>query len=346
MASIGVIATARSAGDTLAWSSNLLTPALRAAIDTLPTTIRHIAGYHFGWWDQHGQPTTTNGGKRIRPTLVLLAAEATGGDPTTALPAAVAIELIHNFSLLHDDVMDHDPTRRHRPTAWVIFGPGPAILTGDALLTLAYTTLLTSEHPAAHHSMHMLGTAVMDLISGQNTDLTFEERNDVTIAECIKMAHNKTAALLGCACTIGALHGEGSRGQVEHFRTFGEHLGLAFQHIDDLLGIWGNPATTGKPTYSDLRNHKKTLPIVAALTANTPPGHELTTLYHNNQPLTDTNLAYAAQLIDTAGGRTWSQTQAHNLLTQALNELKLAKPKTRPAAELGEVARLTVRRDH
>lgn len=256
------------------------------------------------------------------------------------------MELVHNFSLLHDDVMDGDVARRHRPTAWRVFGPGAAILAGDALLTLASDVLASSGHPAAQQGARMLSAAVLDLLDGQSADVAFEKRADVGLPECLSMAEGKTGALLGCACALAALFGGGSPEQVEHPRGFGQRLGLAFQFVDDLLGIWGDPAVTGKPVYSDLRNRKKSLPVVAALTSGTPAGRELAELYHRDQSLSGTDLAHAAELVSIAGGRTWSQAQADDLLARALRHLRSAAPAARAAGELGALAHLATRRDH
>ncbi|MGH3924256.1 MAG: polyprenyl synthetase family protein, partial [Pseudonocardiaceae bacterium] len=262
---------------------------------------------------------TTTAGKAMRPTLVLLSAQAVSdvaGVAAAAVPAAVAVELAHNFSLLHDDVMDGDVTRRHRPTAWSVFGMNAAILAGDALLTLALDTLAASGHPAAMDGIRMLSAAVQDLVEGQSVDLALERRAEVQLAECERMADQKTGALMRCACAVGASFGGGSPEQIRCLRGFGEHLGLAFQHVDDLLGIWGDPAVTGKPVYSDLRSRKKSLPVVSALTSGTLAGLELATLYHRDQPLSDVDLVHAAELIDIAGGRAWSQVQVDGLLTR------------------------------
>ncbi len=345
MATIEVMTKARSAPEVLAWSRNTLDPALRAAVDSLPAPMRPIVGYHFGWWDENGRTAEHDGGKAIRPAFVLLTATAVGGVPATAVPAAVAVELVHNFSLLHDDVMDGDLTRRHRPTAWSVFGVNAAVLAGTALLTSAFDVLAASGHSVAQEGMRMLGAAVLDLVDGQSADIAFEQRADVDLPECLRMAEGKTGALLGCACALGASFGGGSPEQVEHLRGFGEHLGLAFQLVDDLLGIWGDPAVTGKPVYSDLQDRKKSAPVVAALTSGTPAGRELVALYHRDQPLSGTDLARAAELIDIAGARAWSQAQADELLAQALSHLQSAGPTARAAAELGALARLATRRD-
>jgi geranylgeranyl diphosphate synthase type I len=334
---------ARPAADVLAWGRELVTPALRAAVHTLPSSTRRIAGYHFGWWDDQGRPVTQDAGKALRPTLALLAAHAVGGAATTAMPAAVAVELAHNFSLLHDDVMDGDATRRHRPTAWHVFGVNPAILAGDALLTLAFDVLARSDQPAG---ARLLADAVQRLLDGQSADLAFERRADVDLAECVRMAEGKTAALLGCACALGARFGDGSPARVDALARFGDRLGLAFQVVDDLLGIWGDPGVTGKPAHSDLRSRKKSLPVVAALHGGSTAAAELAGRYDRTDPLSDDDLAHLAGLVERAGGRTWSRGLAAELLTEALAHLTSADPEPLSAAELTEIAHLVTGRDH
>jgi geranylgeranyl diphosphate synthase, type I len=320
-------------------------PVLRSATDTLPSALCHVAGYHLGWWDAQGTPEAADGGKAIRPALTLLAAEAVGGAVEAAVPAATAVELVHNFSLLHDDVMDGDLTRRHRFTAWHVFGANPALLTGNAMLSLAFDILSASNDPTAQQANRTLHETVTALLEGQAADLAFEQRDDVGLAECVRMAQAKTGALLAGACALGARFGGGSRDQIQHLRTFGEKIGLAFQLVDDLLGIWGDPVLTGKPVYSDLRSRKKSLPVVAALSFGTPAGAELADLYRQGPPLTDDQLARAAELVAAAGGRDWCQRQADALFTDALRQLDQAGLPAR-RAELEALARLITRRDH
>ncbi|WP_414639149.1 family 2 encapsulin nanocompartment cargo protein polyprenyl transferase [Actinophytocola sp.] len=334
-----------STEQTLAWSRELVEPALRKAVDTLPASMRRIAGYHLGWWDQHGAQVSTGSGKAIRPALVLLSSAVIGGSPREAVPAAVGVELVHNFSLLHDDVMDGDLTRRHRPTAWSVFGIGSAILAGDALLTLALDVLASSGDPAAATGMRTLSAAVQDLVDGQCADMEFEHRATVDLAECEGMAAGKTAALMGAACALGGTFGRGTPEQVGHLCAFGEQLGLAFQHVDDLLGIWGKPKVTGKPVYSDLRNRKKSLPVVAALNSGSAAGEELAELYARSVPPSNNELPYMADLVDRAGGRAWSRAQAAELMGRAVVRLDELGTST-AAAELADLARLLVHRDH
>lgn len=336
--------TIRTAGEVLAWSRSMVDPALRAAVETLPDSMRLVAGHHFGWWDERGEPTEAAAGKGVRPALTLLSAEAVGADPSVAVPAAAAVELVHSFTLLHDDVMDGDRTRRNRPTTWAVFGVGAAILGGDALLTLAFDVLAASGHPAATRAMQRLSATVQDLVDGQSADIAFEPRADVDLPECLSMAERKTGTLLGGACDLGALFG--NRPALSgHLRVFGERLGLAFQLVDDLLGIWGDAEATGKAVYADLRRRKKSLPVVVALTSDTAAGRELAELYHRDLPLADDELLRAAELIDLAGGRTWCRQKADELLADAVRALRAAAPAERPATELITLADLVTRRN-
>jgi geranylgeranyl diphosphate synthase type I len=323
-------------------------PVLRAAVDRLPESVGRIAGYHFGWRDERGTPVDDRGtgGKSIRPALVLLAAKAVGGTPEQALPAACAAELVHNFSLLHDDVMDRDLTRRHRPASWTVFGSSAAILAGDALLTLAFHILADAERSEVATGMRTLSPVLYDLVDGQCADISFEQRADVDLAECVRMAAGKAGALLGGACSLGAIFGGGEPTQVDRLREFGEHVGLAFQFVDDLLGIWGDPAVTGKAVYSDLVNRKKSLPVVATLTSGTAAGEELADLYFRDGELSGGDLTRAAELIELAGGRAWAEEQSREHLELALSRLRDVGLDQHGAAELGVLARLAVHRDH
>ncbi|MBB5870193.1 geranylgeranyl diphosphate synthase type I [Allocatelliglobosispora scoriae] len=323
----------------IASSRAVVDPALRAAVDTLPGPIRLISGYHLGWWEPDGSECTAGAGKAIRPALALAAAEATGGDPAAAVPAAVAVELVHNFSLLHDDVMDGDATRRHRPTAWRVFGVNSAILAGDALLGLAMD--IVADRPAA---VRNLSRTVQDLLAGQAEDLAFEQRAEVTVAECATMAGQKTGALLGSACSLGALFGGAEPELIPAMQAFGNRLGLAFQHIDDLLGIWGDPALTGKPVHSDLSSRKKSLPVVAALASGTVWATRLRDIYSRSGPLNANDLALAASLVDLAGARRWSQEEADRLFTEAITELEQVCPGD--TTGLAALATLITHRDH
>ncbi|WP_026425024.1 polyprenyl synthetase family protein [Actinokineospora inagensis] len=313
-------------------------PALRQAVDTLPPAMRRIACYHFGWTDEHGDPALTPGGKMVRPVLTLLSARAVGGRLADAVPAAVAVELVHNFSLLHDDIMDGDRTRRHRPSAWAVFGVPAALLAGDALWALALRVL--ADRP---DGVRLLTAALWDLVDGQAADTDFPNRSGVTVAECEAMAAGKTGAVMACACALGALTGGGTPHQVDRMHHMGRQLGLAFQLTDDLLGIWGDPRSTGKPG-TDLVNRRKSLPVVAALNSGTGAGTELARLY--GRPLAGDEIDRAAELVEIAGGRSWARERVAHHLRTARESLGAADPDPEVAAHLTSLAGHLAHREH
>jgi geranylgeranyl diphosphate synthase type I len=227
-----------------------------------------------------------------------------------------------------------------------VFGVNQAILAGDALLALASDVLAASGHPAAMDGIRSLASCVQDLIAGQSSDMAFERRADVDLAECLRMAEGKTGALVGSACSLGAAFGGGDAGQVAGFGGFGERLGLAFQLVDDLLGIWGDEQATGKPAHSDLRNRKKSLPVVAALNSATAAAAELAVIYHSDEPQAPDEPAYVADLLEQTGARAWCQAKADELVTEALRHLASTRPDPCVAAELAALTGLVTHRDH
>ncbi|MGW4437879.1 family 2 encapsulin nanocompartment cargo protein polyprenyl transferase [Streptomyces sp. NPDC004596] len=327
-------------------------PELRAAVESLPGSMRRIARYHFGWEHADGTPAAGNAGKAIRPALVLAAAAALGGPRAgaAAVRAAVAVELTHNFTLLHDDVMDRDATRRHRPTAWTVFGDADAILAGDALQALALRLLAADPHPVSGQAAARLADCVVELCAGQHTDTALERRapEEVTLDEVLAMAEAKTGALLGCACALGALYAGAGEEEVAALDGFGRQAGLAFQLIDDVIGIWGDPLRTGKPAGADLAVRKKSLPVVAALASGTPAGAELAALY--GKPYTEGEdgdggeIARTALAVERAGGRDWAQAEAADRMARAVQELARAVPAPEAAGGLLALAEFVTRR--
>lgn len=345
--SLGMVAR-RSASLILSEAREIVEPAYRCVVDALVPRIRHIAGYHVGWWDPDGRPTC-QAGKAVRPALALACARAAGGRSgqaawQAAARAAVAVELVHDFSLLHDDVMDGALTRRHRPAAWAVFGTGPAILAGDMLLTVAVEQLTAQPDPV--RALRILTGALAELCGGQMADLAFEERSDVRVAECLAMAEGKTGALLGAACQLGALAGGAGQASAGAYHRFGLQLGVAFQLLDDLLGIWGDPAVTGKPAGSDLACRKKSLPVVAALASGTRAGEDLAGLYRRAGALDEQTITHAASLVEAAGGREWALAEAGRRTLAALAALDEAVPEPGGAADLKTLAALITDRDH
>ena len=235
-------------------------------VDKEPVSLHELVAFHLGW--ETGESTAS--GKRIRPLLLLLCCAAAGGDWESALPAASAVEWLHNFSLVHDDIEDNSRSRRGRETLWAKYGIPLALNAGDALFALsrfAAHRLLENGFPPglvldAHRRFDR--TSLL-LTQGQHLDMVFEDRNEVTVEEYLAMIELKTAALIECACATGAaLAGAGSD-QITHYAVFGKSIGLAFQILDDQLGIWGEPQVTGKARGDDILARKKTLPILLGL---------------------------------------------------------------------------------
>jgi geranylgeranyl diphosphate synthase, type I len=319
-------------------------PALQAAIARLDPHCRLVASYHFGWCDPDGRPTAGSSGKAVRPALALLSAEAVGAPPEIGLPGAVAVELVHNFSLLHDDLLDGDLERRHRRTAWSIWGAATAILTGDALLALAHEVLVESDAPRAARATWLLASVTRELTRGQVLDLAFENRTDVTVDECFDMAAAKTGSLLGASSAIGALLAGAPDATVDALRQFGVQFGLAFQLVDDVLGIWGDPAVTGKPVHSDLRSRKKSLPVTFAATAADPDPELLEWLHGEGEP-PESSLRHIADRLEATGARDWALSQARLRMAaadQALSDVDI-KPQAR--TDLIQLAQFVVERD-
>ncbi|WSF32283.1 family 2 encapsulin nanocompartment cargo protein polyprenyl transferase [Streptomyces sp. NBC_01351] len=322
-------------------------PQLRRTVESLPGSMRRVAMYHFGWEHADGTPAAGNTGKAIRPALVLAAAQALRGpggqvDDAAVRAAAVAVELAHNFTLLHDDVIDRDVQRRGRDTAWTVFGIPDAIITGDAMMALALRLLAEDPHPASAEASARLTACVIELCAGQQADCAFEQRAQVSLDECLTMATAKTGALLGCACALGALYAGAGPEEVEAMDAFGREAGLAFQLIDDLIGIWGDPGHTGKPAGADLIARKKSLPVVAALTSGTAAGEELAALYAG--PMTGDDVRRAAEAVDRAGGRDWAQAHAADRMGRAVQQLSRAVPDLGAAGGLLALAEFVTRR--
>ncbi|MFG1943161.1 polyprenyl synthetase family protein [Nonomuraea sp. NPDC048826] len=302
----------------------LFEPALREAVSVLHPWSARMAGFTLGWADADGRPYEGNAGKSVRPAIALLCAEAAGADPGSAVPAAVAVELVHAFSLVHDDIIDHDEQRRHRPALWKVYGTGPALLAGDALLALAVAQLARSGE-----AMTYLSSALVELVQGQTADMAFEGRpwrgpGAVTADEYTEMTLGKTGGLLGAAAATGVILG-GRADLAARMWQMGRELGVAFQLADDILGIWGDPTVTGKPADSDLRRGKKTYPVLAALATDSVAARELATLLSTGAT-DDRSVRRAARLVEEAGGRAEAETLADRYLSSALDTMNACLP--------------------
>ena len=326
-------------------AKELVMPALRKAVGRLDPRMALIAGYQLNWNDEHGVPIAHPGGKALRPTLAVISAEAAGGTAADGVPGAVAVELVHNFSLLHDDLMDRDLERRHRPTGWRVFGDGQAILAGNAMLTAAFEALLADGERGAR-AMPCLTQAVQQLISGQSDDLAFEQTPRVLLDDVLRMEAAKTGALLACSASIGAVAVDAPRRVAAGLAAYGAELGMAFQLVDDILGIDGDPSITGKSASSDVRSGKRSAPVVAALNSGTDAGRELSALLADGPPNSEAQVQRATRLIVEAGGLDWAAREADDRLTRALHHLDALTLPSPTFNELVTLARYVVARDH
>jgi len=338
--------------DVLQRSRRAVEPAMRAAVERLAPEVRRVVSYHMGWTDRDGEPVEAPGGKWIRPALAVLGAEAAWAEPETGVPGGVAVELVHNFSLIHDDIIDSDTERHHRLTVWSAFGVGPAIVAGDAMQVLAHQVLLEASPRHGAAASGELAEATAAMIAGQADDIAFERRRAVSVEQCTAMSAAKTGALLGCAASIGAVLAGAPEATVGALRDYGRHLGLAFQAIDDLLGIWGDPAVTGKPAGSDLRQRKKSMPIVSALAAGGPEADELRQLVLGPTdssdplpPLGPEETARAAYLVEACGGKEWTAVRAKANLDAALGALERVRLSAIPHRDLADLAVFVVERE-
>jgi len=301
--------------------------------------------YHMGWADENLHPMQVNGGKRIRPILCLLACAAAGGDWRQAVPAAAAIEILHNFSLVHDDIQDASPTRRGRATLWTIWGQPQAINTGDAMFAMAHLAMNRLAERGASpdivvRALRRFDETCVALTHGQYTDMSFEGRNEVDVAEYIAMITGKTATLIALSTELGALVAGAENDRVQAFADFGLNLGLAFQVLDDVLGIWGDEVVTGKSIATDITTRKKTLPVLYGL----PRSPALQGLYDGGA--TDGEFVrQAVALLDEAGARQYAVEKAEHYTNLAADNLTAAQP-VGPAAEaLDTLTGILLRRD-
>ncbi len=300
---------------------------LRSVLDEGRLPLYDMLRYHMGWIDEEGRPAEANAGKAVRPALCLFACEAVGGRASQALRAAVAIELIHNFSLVHDDIQDGDTHRRHRPALWYRWGHSHGVNAGDAMFVLGQQAVFRGAGdplaPAkALEVSRILTRACAEMIEGQALDLSFEQRPSAPVRDYLTMIAKKTGALLECSLHMGALIGARDARTVEAMRAFGKGLGFLFQVRDDMLGIWGEPEKTGKPAGSDILRRKKSLPIVHALaTAAGPARERLRAIYKKDAPLAAGEVADVLGIMDGLGTERFCHGLAREHAEESVREL-------------------------
>ena len=249
---------------------NSIEEALASVVSSDDLNLKNMLRYHMGWEDEHGHPTVSGTGKGLRSSLCVYACEAVGGTASQSLSLAASVELIHNFSLIHDDIQDEDTERRHRPTLWSIWGKPMALQAGNVLRVLAdmgpqQLNQKEVDPDILASCSKILTTACLEIIEGQFLDLSFEGKTDIGISRYIDMITRKTGALIRSAMHLGAISGTENPRDIESLANCGHYLGLLFQIRDDYLGIWGSDKETGKPTGSDIIRKKNSLPIVYGL---------------------------------------------------------------------------------
>ncbi len=329
----------------LAQYGEMLEEALRDAVGRGDSPLEAAARYVMGWEDAEGRPTS-NTGKRIRPALCLLAGELFGGHAEDALPAAVAVELVHNFSLVHDEIQDHDLERHHRPTLWAVIGEAQAINVGDFLYTRAIATLAEGPGDAGlrMQALQVLNRAIGEMIAGQWQDLSFEERLDVGVDEYLEMVGRKTGALLGAPLEMGAILAGADREEAAVLGRWGVQVGLAFQAQDDYLGTWGDPEATGKSNVNDIARRKKTLPVLLGMADGSARETVVSNYGSADGPLNPAQVAEVIAALDAAGAGEATRERARGYAEAAdalLEELRLSDERRE---QLRAVARYLVDR--
>lgn len=326
-----------------------LDKALRQVVQTVPEPAPGFAvmlRYAMGWVDENDRPYNHPTGKRIRPLLLLLCTEAAGGSWRTALPAAAAVELLHNFSLIHDDIQDDSPTRHGRPTVWKVWGEANAINAGDALFTLAYSALeqLSREKIAAETVIkvwRIFNTTALELTRGQHLDMRFEHQETVSIDDYVWMIQGKSAALLAACAQMGAVIASGDEALATHYAKFALNLGIAFQIHDDILGIWGDPSVTGKSAATDILSRKKSLPLLYGLSHS----NALQAIYQRPD-FSDADVQEAVDALDAVDARAYTQASENQYYQAALAALESANPKGDAATGLMQLVEALFQRNY
>ena len=316
--------------------------AMRSYLSDDHVGVYDMLRYYLGWVDVDGAPCVATEGKGLRPSLCLFASEATGGSVRQAMPAAVALELIHNFSLIHDDIQDADETRHHRPTLWAVWGVPKAVTAGNVLRVAADRALdeLADRGVGFERALdvvYILTEAYLEMIEGQYLDIYYEGRHDIGMQQYLDMIARKTGALIRCSLHLGALIGSGEAAVVEAFRSFGRSLGYLFQIGDDVLGVWGEEESTGKPVGADIARKKNSMPVVYAMSEATGGARRLLTDVYRKDVLDDGDVAAVLEVMEGVRAREYALSLAaeHGELgMEALSAVELEPGMRRHAEEL------------
>ena len=309
--------------------------------------IYDIHRYYMGWQEIDGSDSNSMGGKRMRPTLAMLAADAVGGDLERATPIAVALEYVHNFSLIHDDLEDMDRVRHHRPTVWAIWGESAAIVSGNAMLKIADAAAwklrsVGVEESVALEAESELTNHYLKMMEGQYLDISFETEASVTVDQYLDMIERKTGALIEASIYLGGLVAPRSgpdRNKAKALKSMGYELGRIFQIRDDVLGIWGGEET-GKPVGADIKRKKKALPAVHAL--STSPGasaERIQDIFRTEGDLDDEDIHVVLEVMESLGTQDYCQSMAEQRWVECermIESLELSGSTGKEFTELGE----------
>ena len=331
--------------DMFARYTDLVRDGLAAAVPRAELTdLNALLQYHLGWTDQVGNPAASGAsqGKALRPTLCMFACEALEGDLSQAVSAAASIELIHNFSLIHDDIQDQDLERRHQPTVWALWGQPRALVAGDALQTVGDLAMLLSASLGVPPETTLrvsaiLTQAYLEMIEGQCQDLSFESQTTITTEDYLHMIACKTGALIRSSMEIGAVLATEDEEIARAFATFGSYLGRAFQIRDDYLGVWGDESATGKSSDNDIRRRKKSFPAVFALERASGTAKDDLLRIYSQEELDDSDVDRVMAIMDELGAPEYAERLTQESARQATLALEDV---TLPAWARGEVDQL------
>lgn len=317
------------------------------------TSLYTLLRYHLGWTDRLGRAVAApvSQGKALRPTLCLFACEALDGDLTRALPAAAALELIHNFSLIHDDIQDQDVERRHQPTVWHLWGAAKGLVAGNTMQGLGDLSLLNAARMGVSPETtlkvsQLLTESCLEMIQGQCLDLEFEARTSINTWDYLEMIACKTGALIRGGLEMGALLATDDPASSQAFARFGSCLGRVFQIRDDYLGIWGDEATTGKATGNDIRRRKKSFPVVFALERATGRAREDLLQIYSQPSLDEDDVAKVLVVLDEVGAADYAQELTEESAHQSLRALEVLSLPAWAKAEVEELVDFLARREY
>ena len=323
---------------------------LKAVIGDSDTHYYQMMRYHQGWIDEHGTVQSGDTGKLLRPALCIIACRAVGGNYKNVLPAAAVLELVHNFSLIHDDIEDQSHFRRHRRTVWSLWGQAQAINVGDglyALSRLGLRRLKDNGYPADKVliAMQLLDHACLTLCEGQYLDMGFESKTDVGVEQYLEMIGKKTAALISCAIKTGSFLGCDDDAQCNSMEQFGWNLGMAFQVRDDILGIWGFEDKTGKSA-SDIYQKKKSLPVIHGLVSASKDDVATIKDIYEKPTIDDQDADTVTAILDRCGARDYCENLATDYLNKAIAILDSLSLDSAAKDDLRQIAQFLIRRDY